>query len=70
MEKGSALIHAPFSFAMIQSHHRILSLDSSHSVTWFIELFFYCSTSKREGIKNSVEFFMSIGGVFNITSDS
>ena len=23
MEKGSALIHAPFSFAMIQSHHRI-----------------------------------------------
>lgn len=51
MEKGSALIHAPFSFAsnlyknqktiaMIQSHHRILSIDSSHCVTWFIELFF------------------------------
>lgn len=51
MEKGSALIHAPFSFqviysknqktiAMIQSHHRILSLDLSHCVTWFIELFF------------------------------
>ena len=56
--------------AMIQSHHRILSLDSSHCVTWFIELFFYCSTPKREGIKNSAEFFMSIGGVFDITSDS
>ena len=26
--------------AMIQSHHRILSIDSSHCVTWFIELFF------------------------------
>ena len=51
MEKGSALIHAPFflqviysknqkTIAMIQSHHRILSLDSSYCVTWFIELFF------------------------------
>ncbi len=55
---------------MIQSHHRILSIDSSHCVIWFIELFFYCSTSKREGIRNSAEFFMSIGGVFDITSDS
>ena len=26
--------------AMIQSHHRILSIDSSHCVIWFIELFF------------------------------
>ena len=26
--------------AMIQSHHRILSLDSSHCVIWFIEFFF------------------------------
>lgn len=56
--------------AMIQSHHRILSLDSSHCVIWFIEFFSHCSTSKREGIKNSAEFFMSIGGVFDITSDS
>lgn len=70
MEKGSTLIHAPFSFAMIQSHHRILSLGSSHCVTWFIALFSSLLYIKREGIKNSAEFFMSIGGVFNITSDS
>ena len=57
MEKGSALIHAPFSFAMIQSHHRILSLDSSHCGIWFIELFSSLLASKREGIKNSAEFF-------------
>lgn len=51
MEKGSTLIHAPFSFAMIQSHHRILSLGSSHCVTWFIALFFSLLCIKREGIK-------------------
>lgn len=44
MEKGSALIHAPFFLQVIYSknhgNHCDDSIASSYSFTWFIEFFF------------------------------